>query len=247
MKVIFTLTTVVYLSLNVLFVNAQSAAPSKKQLDEFKKLNAKLTEEKDALSKSLADTKELLSQELVNNKNFASYVKRLTAENKLIQSEFEQKDAKIKVFSENLLSAEDKIAKLQYEMEILKDSKITQIYDEPVEAVKAKFIERMGAKDANFQFDESEVNNFTISKTLDGTTEVWFDFDKASNILLEMKAKFEAHKFDKNRTLVSISTNLLEKGRYSNKQFAATTDTEKVKLYNKKMVQLLEGDLKHSK
>jgi hypothetical protein len=247
MKVFFTLTTVVYLSLNALLVNAQAAASSKKQLDEFKKINAKLTEEKGVLSKSLTETKELLSQELVNNKNFASYVKRLTAENKSIQGEFEQKDAKIKDLSGKLLSAEDKLAQMQYEIEILKDSKVTQVYDEPIDAVKAKFIERMGAKDANFQFDESEINNFTISKTLDGTTEVWFDFDKASNILLEMKAKFESHKFDKNRTLVSITTNLLEKGRYSNKQFAATTDAEKVKLYNKKMVQLLEGNLKHSK
>lgn len=240
MKVLFTLTTVVYLSLNALLIKAQSAVILKKQVDEYKNLNAKLTEEKDVLSKSLTETQESLNQELINNRNFANYVKRLTAENKAIQGSFEQKEAKIKELS-------DKIAQMQYEIEVLKDSKITQVYDAPVDAVKAKFIERMGAKDANFQFDESEANNFTISKTLDGTTEVWFDFDKASNILLEMKAKFEPHKFDTNRTLVSITTNLLEKGRHSNKQFAATTDAEKVKLYNKKMVQLLEGDLKHSK
>lgn len=237
----------------VFSANAQSSASSQ-QLNENKKSKAKLITENEALivaqkklKEALAESRDSLRLELVNNRNFANFVKRLTAENKMIQGEFEQKNDKIKQLSDDLLSAEEKIARMTYEIEILKDNKVTQVYDESLDAVKAKFIERMGAKNANFQFDESEENNFTISKIIDGSAEAWFDFDKAMNVLLEMKAKFQPHKFDKNRTLVYISTNLSEKTRFSNKQFTPTTDNERIKLYNTKMIGLLAADLKQSK
>lgn len=250
----FKLTTIASLLCCVCIANAQTSASKQLKSATYKKTMTKLVAENEALLESqkklitaLNESRDSLRTELTNNRNFANFVKRLTAENRGFQAEFEKKNTKIEQLSASLQSAEDKITQMNYEIEILKDSKITQVYDESLDAVKAKFIERMGAKNANFQFDESEDNNFTISKVIDGSSEAWFDFDKAMNVLLEMKAKFQPHKFDKNRTLVYITTNLSEKTRFSNKQFTPTTDNERIKLYNTKMIDLLAADLKKSK
>ncbi len=232
--------------------NAQKS--SKKQSDECQKSQTKLVAENESLltdkkqlTLALQESQDLLKIELVNNRNFANFVKRVNTENQAVRAEFEQKNDKIKQLSENLVQSEDKIAKMFYEIDLLKDTKVTQIYDGAIDVVKAKFIEQMGLNSANFQFDESEENNFTISKTIDGSSEAWFESDKAMNVLLEMKAKFEVHKFDKNRTILYVTTNLSDKSRFSNKQFLPNTNEQKIKTYNTKMIQLLAADLKGSK
>ncbi len=232
--------------------NAQKS--SKKQSNECQKAQEKLVVENESLSSdkkqltlALQESQDLLKIELVNNTNFAKFVKRVTTENQAIKGEFGQKNDKIKQLSENLAQSENKIAKMTYEIELLKDSKVTQIYDGTIDVVKAKFIEQMGLNSANFQFDENEENNFTISKTIDGSSEAWFESDKSMNVLLEMKAKFETHKFDNNRTILYVTTNLSDKSRFSNKQFLPNTNEQKIKTYNTKMIQLLAADLKGSK
>lgn len=250
----FFLNSVIFFFFIGLQVDAQSPATLKRRLNEYKSENLQLKQENQNLHgyqkqliQVVSGIRDSLNIELAANKNLAAYIQRVTADNKAIKEENIKNYETIQKLSNNLASAESYSSKVTYENEILRDNTITRIYEVSLDAVKAKFIERLNDKDAGFQYDDNAENNYKITKSFDGTAEAWWVFDKTIDVLMEMSVKLQPHKFDKNRTLVSVSTNLLEKTRFSNKPFTPQTDTDKVELYQKKAIRLLEGDLKYSK
>ncbi|GGD82138.1 hypothetical protein GCM10011514_52740 [Emticicia aquatilis] len=177
----------------------------------------------------------------------ALYVQRVSTDNKKLQEENIINYSKIQKLSNDLSASESKGLELNYEKEILANPAISRIYDAPIDDVKLKYIGKLGDAALGFKYDEKDDNSYKITKAFDGDTEAWWVFDKTIDILLEITVKFQPHKYDKNRTLAYISTNLMEKVRFSNKPFAPQNDPDKVELYQKKAIRLLESGLKSSK
>jgi hypothetical protein len=250
----FFLSIIVCLFFIDLQANAQSLATMKRRLNEcrrnsnqLKVENANLHSYQKQLILVVSNIRDSLNTELASNKNLALYIQRVTADNKVVKDENIKNYETIQKLSNNLASSESYASKMAYENEILKDNTITRIYDVSLDAVKAKYIERLGDKDSGFQYDDNEENTYKITKSFDGTAEAWWVFDKTIDVLMEMSIKLQPHKFDKNRTIASISTNLLEKTRFSNKPFTPQTDIDKIELYQRKAIRLLEDNLKFSK
>ncbi len=235
-------------------IDAQSTSVLNRKLKEYKNLNVQLQEEnknlhnyQKQLLSSISNVRDSLNLELAANKNLAAYVQRVTTDNKNLKDENIKNYDTIQKLSSNLASTESYSSKMAYENEVLKDKAITRIYDVPLDAVKAKFIERLSDKTLGFQYDDKEENSYKITKSFDGTADSWWVFDKTIDVLMEISIKMQPHKFDKNRTLVSFSTNLLEKVRFSNKSFAPQTDLDKIELYQKKAIRLIDEGLGYSK
>ena len=135
--------------------------------------------------------------------------------------------------------------KMQYELEVVQDPQIIRIYDLPFSKVKESLLSRLAEESLGFQFDDdTQKGTIKVTKAFDNNAEAWWVFDKTIDVLLEISFKLQPHQFDPNRTLVSASTILLEKVRYSNKQYEPQTDAEKIKLYQDKAMRLLEANIR---
>lgn len=240
--------------LMVLQVNAQSVTSLRQRLAQSNQLNRQLRYENENLhdyQKKLltivSNIRDSLNTEIAANKNMALFVQRVTNDNKKLQEENIQNFDKIQKLSNDLSLADKRIVELNYEREILDNPDIVRIYNAPLDDVKLKYIANSGDSKLGFKYDEKDDNVYKITKSFGEDTEAWWVFDKTIDILLEITVKFQPHKYDKNRTLAYISTNLLEKVRFSNKSFALQDDKDKIELYQKKAIRLLEGSLKSSK
>jgi hypothetical protein len=143
----------------------------------------------------------------------------------------------------DLTTAQDEIRRIKYENEILKDPAVVRIYD--VSAAKATdaLVARLSESSLGFQFDE-ENGSIKATKQFDNNAEAWWVFDKTIDVLLELNLRVAPHLYDPNRSVVYGSTNLLEKIRYSNKQYSPQEDTDKIKLYQEKALRLLEMNIR---
>lgn len=162
-----------------------------------------------------------------------------------LQANYEQLQIKLGSTNSTLNSTQKMVEKLEYELEIQQNPAIGRIYDFSPEKVKEALIARLSESSLGFQFDEDEIDGtIKITKAFDGNTEAWWVFDKTIDVLLEMKMQLKPHKFDANRTLVYVSTILLEKVRYSNKQYQPQADNDKSRLYQEKAIRLLETNIR---
>lgn len=146
---------------------------------------------------------------------------------------------------ENLSNTSFALEKANYEISLLQDPQIARVYELDIESLKKALNERLSQASLGFQFDEDVIKNqFKITKAFDGNAEAWWVFDKTIDVLLEMNLKLEPHKYEPNKTLVLITTNLLEKVRYSNKQYTLQEDKDKIKLYQEKAMRVLEENIR---
>ena len=238
----------------VLQANAQSPTLLKRKLVKSNLLNKQLKYENKNLQdyqKKLitivSNVRDSLNTEIEANKKMALFVQRVTTDNKKLQEENLINYNKIQKLSNDLSASEKQVVEANYEKEILANPEIVHIYEASLDDVRLKYIGKLGDEKLGFKYDEKDENTYKITKAFGSDTEAWWVFDKTIDILLEITVKFQPHKFDKNRTLAYVSTNLLEKVRFSNKPFAPQDDLDKIELYQKKAIRLLEGELKSSK
>ncbi len=215
------------------------------KLAEANRQNSQLTEENTnlhsylrQLNKTISNVRDSINQELKLNK-------QLDLESKKWQESTFNVNKTLQASQKDLTAAQDEIRKLKYETEILKDPSIVRIYDESAAKVKEALIARLSESSLGFQFDEDATKgSIKASKQFDSNAEAWWVFDKTIDVLLELELRVMPHMYDPNRSLVYGSTNLLEKIRYSTKQYTAQVDTDKIKLYQEKALRLLEMNIR---
>ncbi len=215
----------------------------KSKLSIANRLNNQLTEE----NKNLHSYLRQLNQTIANVRDSLNaqidLSKKLDFESKKWQESTFNVNKTLQLTQKDLATAQDEIRKIKYENEILKDPAIVRIYD--VSAAKAKdaLVSRLGEASLGFQFDE-ENGNIKATKQFDSNAEAWWVFDKTIDVLLELNLRVAPHLYDSNRCLVYGSTNLLEKVRYSNKQYTPQEDIDKIRLYQEKALRLLEMNIR---
>lgn len=237
------------LILSLFFISTYGQADKIKslrnKLNEANRQNVQLTEENAnlhsylrQLNQTISNVRDSINQELKLNK-------QLDLESRKWQESTFNVNKTLQASQKDLSVAQDEIRKLKYETEILKDPTIVRIYDESAGKVKEGFIARLSESSLGFQFDEDATNgSIKVTKQFGNDTEAWWVFDKTIDILLELNLRVVPHLYDNNRSLVYGSTNLLEKVRYSNKQYTAQDDIDKIRLYQEKAIRLIEMNIR---
>jgi DNA primase len=215
------------------------------RIAEVTRQNTQLTEENTnlhsylrQLNQTISNVRDSINAELKLNK-------QLDLESKKWQEATFNVNKTLQASQKDLSVAQDEIRKLKYETEILKDPTILRIYDDSPAKIKENLISRLSENSLGFQFDEeATTGNIKATKQFGSDTEAWWVFDKTIDVLLELNLRVAPHLYDPNRTLVYGSTNLLEKIRYSNKQFTPQDDQDKIRLYQEKAMRLLEMNIR---
>lgn len=219
----------------------------KSKLSIANRLNNQLTEENKNLHSYLRQLNQTISNVRDSLNTQIDLSKKLDFESKKWQESTFNVNKTLQATQKDLATAQDEIRKLKYENEILKDPAVVRIYD--VSAAKAKdaLISRLGESSLGFQFDEDATKgSIKATKQFDSNAEAWWVFDKTIDVLLELELRVVPHLYDPNRSVVYGSTNLLEKIRYSNKQYTPQEDIDKIRLYQEKALRLLEMNIRKS-
>lgn len=215
------------------------------RISELTRNNTQLTEENLNLHSYLRQLNQTISNVRDSINAEVKLNKQLDLESKKWQESTFNVNKTLQASQKDLSSAQDEIRKLKYETEILKDPTIIRIYDESSAKVKESLIGRLSESSLGFQYDEEGGNgNIKATKQFGNDTEAWWVFDKTIDVLLELNLRVAPHMYDPNRTLVYGSTNLLEKVRYSNKQYTPQDDHDKIRLYQEKAMRLLEMNIR---
>ena len=242
---LLSITTALLLLSDTIYGQADKIKSLKNKLAEVSHQNNQLTEENTnlhsylrQLNQTVSNVRDSIDFELKQNKF-------LDLESKKWQGAVFNVNKTLQGSQKDLISAQDEIRKLKYEAEILKDPTIVRIYDESATKVKEGFVARLSESSLGFQFNEdAATGNIKATKQFSNNTESWWVFDKTIDVLLELNLRVVPHLYDVNRSLVYGTTNLLEKVRYSNKQFTPQEDMDKVKLYQEKSIRLLETNIR---
>lgn len=214
----------------------------KNKLSIITQLNTQLTEENKNLHSYLRQLNQTISNVRDSINIQINLNKKLEFESEKWQEATLNVNKTLQTTQKDFVTAQDEIRKLKYENEILKDPAVLRIYDVSAAKVKDALITRLSEPNLGFLFDE-EHGNIKATKQFDNNTETWWFFDKTIDLLLELNLRVAPHLYDPNRSLVYGSTNLLEKGRYSNKQFVPQENDDKIKLYQEKAIRLLEANI----
>ncbi|MDZ7935440.1 MAG: hypothetical protein U5M51_10880 [Emticicia sp.] len=215
----------------------------KSKLSIANRLNTQLTEENKNLHSYLRQLNQIISNVRDSLNAQTDLSKRLDFESKKWQESTFNVNKSFQVTQKDLATSQDEIRKLKYENEILKDPTIVRIYDVSAAKVKDTFTTRLNEASLGFQFDE-ENGSIKATKQFDSNAEAWWVFDKTIDVLLELNLRVAPHLYDLNRCVVYGSTNLLEKIRYSNKQYSPQEDTDKIRFYQEKALRLLEMNIR---
>lgn len=215
----------------------------KSKLSVANRLNNQLTEENKNLHSYLRQLNQTVSNVRDSLNMQIDLSKRLDFESKKWQESTFNVNKTLQATQKDLATAQDEIRKIKYENEILKDPAIVRIYDISAAKVKEALISRLGESSLGFQFDE-ENGSIKATKQFDSNAEAWWVFDKTIDVLLELNLRVAPHLYDANRCVIYGSTNLLEKVRYSNKQYTPQEDIDKIKLYQEKALRLLEMNIR---
>lgn len=226
-------------------INAQTdraAKQVKNKLSETTRFNNQLTEENKNLHSYLRQLNQTIANVRDSLNSQINLSKKLDFENKKWQESTLNVNKTLQATQKDLVTAQDEIRKIKYENEILKNPTVIRIYD--ISAVKAKdaFVSRLREASLGFQFEE-ENGSIKATKQFDSTTEAWWIFDKSVDLVLELNLRVSPHLYDANRSVVYGTANLLEKIRFSNKQYTPQNDTDKIKLYQEKAMRLLEVNI----
>lgn len=215
----------------------------KSKLTVATRLNNQLTEENKNLHSYLRQLNQTISNVRDSLNTQTDLSKRLDFESKKWQESTFNVNKSFQATQKDLATSQDEIRKLKYENEILKDPTVVRIYDVSAVKVKDALITRLSEASLGFQFDE-ENGSIKATKQFDSNAEAWWVFDKTIDVLLELNLRVAPHLYDPNRCVVYGSTNLLEKIRYSNKQYSPQEDTDKIRLYQEKALRLLEMNIR---
>lgn len=219
----------------------------KSKLSIANRLNNQLTEENKNLHSYLRQLNQTISNVRDSLNMYIDLSKKLDFESKKWQESTFNVNKTLQATQKDLTTAQDEIRKLKYENEILKDPSVVRIYDVSAAKVKDALINRLGESSLGFQFDEDAAKgSIKATKQFDSNAEAWWVFDKTIDVLLEVELRVVPHLYDPNRSVVYGSTNLLEKIRYSNKQYTPQEDIDKIRLYQEKALRLLEMDIRKS-
>lgn len=217
----------------------------KSKLSVVTRLNNELTEENKNLHSYLRQLNQTVSNVRDSLNAQTDLSKKLDFESKKWQESTFNVNKTLQATQKDLATAQDEIRKIKYENEILKDPTIVRIYDVSAAKAKEALTARLSENSLGFQFDEeASTGNIKATKQFDSNAEAWWVFDKTIDVLLELNLRVAPHLYDPNRCVVYGSTNLLEKVRYSNKQYTAQEDTDKIKLYQEKALRLLEMNIR---
>lgn len=215
----------------------------KNKLSAVTRLNNQLTEENKNLHSYLRQLNQTISNVRDSLDSQIDLSKKIDFESKKWQESTFNVNKTLQTTQKDLTTAQDEIRRIKYENEILKDPAVVRIYDVSAAKVKDALVSRLSEASLGFQFDE-ENGSIKATKQFDSNAEAWWVFDKTIDVLLELNLRVAPHLYDPNRCLVYGSTNLLEKIRYSNKQYSPQEDTDKIKLYQEKALRLLEMNIR---
>ena len=215
----------------------------KNKLSTANRLNNQLTEENKNLHNYLRQLNQTVSNVRDSLNIQIDLSKKLDFESKKWQESTFNVNKTLQATQKDLATAQDEIRKTKYENEILKDPAIVRIYDISAAKAKEALIARLSESSLGFQFDE-ENGGIKATKQFDSNAEAWWVFDKTIDVLLELNLRVAPHLYDPNRCVVYGSTILLEKIRYSNKQYTPQEDIDKIRLYQEKALRLLEMNIR---
>lgn len=232
-------------------INSYAQVDKSKQirnkLAEVTRLNTQLTEENTNLHSYMRQINQVVSNVRDSLNSESKLTKQLDFESKKWQEATFNVNKTLQANQKDLTTAQDEIRKLKYESEILKDPTVIRIYDVSAAKVKESVTAQLSEKSLGFNFDDNISQGIIKATKQFGTdTEAWWVFDKTIDVLLELELKIVPHLYDPNRSLIYGKTNLLEKIRFSNKQYTPQEDVDKIKLYQEKALRLLETNIRKS-
>lgn len=230
---------------SLLFAQEKLVANLRRRLNDCTINNKQLTEE----NQSLHESNKRFMNWVINLRDSVNFQvsanNTLKGENDVLETKKTQLESKLATTNTELSTALKNIEMLNYDLALKNTADIVRIYNQPISKVREAFIGRLSDESLGFQFDEDEPKGqIKINKAFDGSTESWWVFDKTIDVLLEMKIQLKSHQYDPNKTLIFATTSLLEKVRFSNKQYEQQNDIDKAKLYQEKAVRILESRLK---
>ncbi len=232
-------------------INSYSQSDKTRQLQnklaQVTRQNTQLTEENTNLHSYMRQINQVVSNVRDSLNSESKLAKQLDFESKKWQEATFNVNKTLQANQKDLTTAQDEIRKLKYESEILKDPTVMRIYDVSAAKVKENITAQLSEKNLGFNFDDNISQGIIKATKQFGTdTEAWWVFDKTIDVLLELELKIVPHLYDPNRSLIYGKTNLLEKIRFSNKQYTPQEDVDKIKLYQEKALRLLETNIRKS-
>ncbi len=154
-----------------------------------------------------------------------------------IQKELDKKNDEMK-------ASQKTIDAMKYELSIVQDASIARIYELPIADVRAAMISRSSIDSLGFQITEVlGGNSIKVSKEFDATIDSWRMSDKWTDVKIESNLEIKPHQYDVNKTLLIVSTIAQGKGK-GNKQYQLIEDADKVKLFQEKVLKVLEVNIK---
>lgn len=144
-------------------------------------------------------------------------------------------------------SVRQQTARLNYERQLITDSRVVRIYKFPLVEVRKTFLENLTKKDSGFGLEnESSATVLIVNRQFNERVSNWWEFDKTNDGLLEVTLRLIEHPFDPQRAIVYADTKLLQKERNGDKLYADQSDPEKLTLYRDRTLRLLEGFLRNT-
>ncbi|MFN8356551.1 MAG: hypothetical protein U0Y10_19010 [Spirosomataceae bacterium] len=167
-------------------------------------------------------------------------VRKLTSQNAELSKKLSDSIASLK-------SLQEEVKRLKYEKAIWNDESILRVYSAAPQSVKESYLKTVATAEG-FKFTEgTDPNVLLITKQFNQQAETWWVFDKTLDTILEIALTIKPHGMDPKQTLVSASTKLLQKTRFSNQPFEEQRDEEKVHFYRDKVLKLIESKLESAK
>ncbi len=143
-----------------------------------------------------------------------------------------------------LAERDQQIVRLDYERQLLMDSKLIRLYHSTPVEVRKQFIANVNRPDSGFHFDDDPlVNQLKITRQFGDQAEGWWVFDQTLDSVLEIVFTIKRHRFDANKTLLYADSRLTQKKRFSNAVYEQQSDIDKVNFYRNKALAFIEGSL----
>ncbi|TAE28648.1 MAG: hypothetical protein EAZ91_14260 [Cytophagales bacterium] len=142
-------------------------------------------------------------------------------------------------------SARRSMESLNFEKQLLKDTRAVRIYKFPVNDVRKVFTDNLNRDNAGFTLNNSSAGNTLImSREFNQQAPAWWDVDREDDGRLDVTLRLVEHPYDNSRTVLYADTRLLKKDRTGNKPIQDQSDPEKLQLYRDRTIRLLEGFLR---
>lgn len=136
-------------------------------------------------------------------------------------------------------------ARLDYERQLIADTRVVRIYKFSVAEVRKTLIDNLTKNDSGFGYEgEPSADKLIITRQFNERSANWWAFDKNNDGLLEVTLRLIDHPFDSQRAIVYADTKLLQRNRSTDKLYEDQSDPERLTLYRERTLRLLEGYLR---